>query len=119
MAGDKAVHLETVSQINTYINKIHEKAQHHARNVEPIIIPLAKAVLERLDLNHDKVEVSTRLGNVANACWVTISGTEYFFSYNQKTKKIEIREKTTQGKVIWTFDKQTPIVNIHEAIATL
>ena len=119
MAGSKAVPLTSVSEIDTYIDKICETAQHHAKQVEPIVEPLARAVLARLDLTKDTVWVSTRLGKIANACWVTISGKEYFFSYNQGARKIEIRLGTKKGIVIHQFDKENSVSDIQAAIATL
>ena len=109
MAGSKAIHLKTDSQINVYIDKIEKKATaRHASNVSAVISPLARAVHERLDLQHDEVYVATRNGEMVNVCWISIAGNEYYFRFNRKAETIEVRANSRYGTLIQDFENSTP-----------
>ena len=42
-------------------------------------------------------------GDMKNVLWVRIGGKRYALSYNHEASSIEVRERTTQGKVLASF----------------
>lgn len=111
--------LTTDQEIDDFIKKVIEAAQHHGRNVEHVIKPLSDEVRQRLNLQPDKVEVWERNGKLARTCWVTLQGARYVFSFNYKSKKIELRQHSTQGAVLFDFDNSTSIADIQREVGKL
>jgi len=111
--------LTTNNQINTFINRVIGEANHHAPGVAQVILPLSQAVRARLNLAQDRVEVYERLGQMARTCWVTLGGKKYAFSYNYKAKKIDLRNRSIQGSLIYQFDNQTTAPSIRRVVAGL
>lgn len=111
--------LTTNSQIDSFIQKILDEAQHHAPGVTQVVMPLSQALRARLNLAQDRVEVYERLGQMARTCWVTISGRRYAFSYNYNDEKIDLRDRSVQGPVRHQFDNQTSLSTIQNVIANL
>lgn len=99
--------LRTDAQIDAFIDRVIDEARHHASRVERIIKPLSDAVRAQMTKNRDKVAVYERNGNLARTCWVTISGRRYVFSYAYKNKTIELRDRSTRGQVLCSFDNNT------------
>ena len=111
--------LTTNAQIDGFIATVITAAQHHASNVETVIQPLSDEVRRRLNLAVDKVEVYQRLGHIARTCWVTIGGVRYAFSYDYPSKKIEMRERSLQGRVLANFDNGTSLQRIARIVARM
>ena len=111
--------LTTNSQIDAFINRIIGEANHHSPRVAQVIFPLSQAVRARLNLAQDRVEVYERLGQLARTCWVTLGGRRYAFSYNYDDKKIDVRERSIQGLLIFQFDNQTTAASIRRVVASL
>jgi len=99
--------LRTDAQIDNFIRNVTRQAEHHAPRVATIIVPLSDVVRERLDLSIDRIEVYERNGRLARACWVTIAGRRYAFSYNYEDGMIDLREGGLQGAVLCQFDNDT------------
>ena len=91
--------------LKEYISQVIDRAEHHANNVENIVLAIAGAIIWKKDSN--PIKVFTREGEMKNVIWVNINGNKYAFSYNHDTQKIEIRQDNTQGKVIASFDNST------------
>jgi hypothetical protein len=101
--------LTTNAQIDAFIAKVQTEAMHHAPWVAHVIQPLADAVRARLRLGakgHD-VSVYERNGQIARTCWVKVGGARWCFSYDYAGKKIELRQDSTQGPVVFQFDNAT------------
>lgn len=111
--------LTTNNQINAFINKVTAEANHHASGVAQIILPLSQAVRARLNLAQDRVEVYERLGQMARTCWVTLGGKRYVFSYNYSTIKIDLRDGSLQGPLVFQFDNRTTLASIRRVVASL
>ncbi len=111
--------LTTNRQIDAFINKVIVEANHHSPGVAQIIMPLSQAVRGRLNLAQDRVEVYERLGQLARTCWVTLGGKRYAFSYNYDDKKIDVRDRSIQGTLIFQFDNQTTAASIRRVVASL
>lgn len=111
--------LKTNLEIDAFINRVIVEANHHSPRVVQIIMPLSREVRNRLILPQDRVEVYERLGQLARTCWVTIGGKRFAFSYNYYDKKIDLRDRTIQGQLIFQFDNQTTAADIGRVVANL
>jgi hypothetical protein len=110
----KAEALDVLSQ---YIRGVLRRAEHHAGAVDAIVLTIAGAVLWRKD--PDPIEVFEREGNIRNALWVHISGQRYALSYNHDSETIEIREGSTQGQVLASFDNSSSPAEVKKFFAEL
>ena len=110
--------LTTDAQIDAFIRKVIKKAHHHATNVEHVIEPLSDIVRAAMSQT-DTIEVFERNGKLARTCWVTIGGDRYVFSYEYTSATIELRERTTRGSVLHSFDNSWAKKAIKQAIGSL
>lgn len=112
--------LKSDRQIDHFIAKVIDEAQHHAGLVEQIIQPLSDKVRARLRLNAgDDVSVYERNGKLARTCWVTIGGQRWVFSYNYLAGKIDLREGSTRGRLHFQFDNDTTPADLKRVVASL
>ncbi len=102
--------INDIEILKDYITGVVDRAEHHANNVENIVLAIAGAIIWRKD--GDPIKVLTREGEMKNVIWLKISGNQYAFSYNHENEQIEIRENSTQGVVLRSFDNATPIDEI-------
>ncbi|GGO58325.1 hypothetical protein SAMN05444398_11287 [Roseovarius pacificus] len=114
-----ARNLSTDADIDAYIAKVIQEAHHHAQWVAQIIQPLSDEVRNKLNLSPDTVEVYERNGNLARTCWVTLSGNRYVFTYDYGGRKIDLKERTLRGRLIHSFDNNTPTATIAAVVAQL
>lgn len=98
--------------LKKYISQVIRKAEHHANNVENIVLALVGAIIWKKD--DDPIEVLTRDGKMKNVLWVKINGQKYAFSYNHDNQEVEIRQDSTQGDVIQSFSNSTTLNQIKE-----
>ena len=102
--------INDIEILKDYIAGVVERAEHHANNVENVVLAIAGAIVWRKDA--DPIKVLTREGEMKNVIWLKISGNKYAFSYNHADEQIEIRNNSTQGAVLRSFDNATPIEEI-------
>ena len=111
--------LSTDAEIDDFIEKVLEAAEHHGGKVKDVILPLSEAVRARLNLVVDTVSVYERNGELARTCWVTLSGKRYAFSYDYADEKIDLRDGSIQGANIAEFDNHTSRAAIKRIVANL
>lgn len=111
--------LRTNNQIDAFISRIINEANHHSPEVAQIILPLSQAVRAKLILAQDRVEIYERLGRLARTCWVTLGGNRYAFSYNYNSQKIDLRARSIQGPLIAQFDNRTTALRIQRVVTSL
>lgn len=114
-----ARHLKTRTEIDEYVAYVDKEAMHHAPRVQDVVVPLANAVLSRLNLLTDKVEVFERDGKIARTCWVTLAGKRYVFSYDYKNRQIVLRKQSVQGAEMFRFDNDITDLDLKKAISGL
>ena len=113
-----ALSVTDVSELQSYIRGVMDRAAHHAGNVDQIALTLAGAIIWRKD--DDPIKVMTRDGDTKNVLWVHINGTRYAFSYNhQSGGQIEMRKGNTQGAVLHAFSNTTPVADVKRIFETL
>lgn len=93
-----------------YIDGVIKRAEHHANNVENVVLAIAGAIVWRKD--DEPIEVFTRQGELKNVIWLKINGNKYAFSYNHEEQQIEIRTNTTQRDVLRSFNNSTSLDEI-------
>lgn len=99
-----ALTINTLTLLNEYINGVMNRADHHAENVNEIVLTLAGAVIWRATQD---VEVRTYNDKTANILWMTINGHSYAIAYNHHSGNIEIRDRNQNGTVLGTCNNET------------
>lgn len=112
-----ARHLRTQNQINTYIAYVIQEAIDHASQVAQVIQPLANAVLGHQAFS--RLEVYERNGNLARTCWVTVGNNRWVFSYSYAQGVIELRQHSTRGPVVFSFDNRTSATALQRQVSKL
>ena len=96
-----ALSISTLTLLTEYINGVMDRANHHAQNINEVVLALVGAVIWKATQD---IEVRTYQGEMANILWLTIDSRRYAIAFNHHTGRIEIRERSTQGTVIHEFD---------------
>jgi hypothetical protein len=112
-----AITANDVDVLHRYANGVMGRADHHAGEVKGIALALLGGIIWRGEPG--SVEIKQYAGELANVLWVQIGGKRYALAYNHKTKKIEIRDRTTSGAVLHSFDDQTPAPDVEAAFRAL
>lgn len=95
-----------VDVLQEYLKGVLGRADHHARGVDLISLALAGAVVWR---KVGTLEVMEREGETKNVLWFRTEKSRYALSYNHKAGTIELREKTTQGRVLASLTNDTTL----------
>lgn len=112
-----AITVKDIDTLQAYIEGVMERADHHAGKVNEVALTIAGAIVWKKD--ERSIKVMERAGETKNVLWVTIGSNKYAFSYNHELGKIEMREKSIQGKVLHEFDNSTTaseVKNIFEKL---
>jgi hypothetical protein len=88
----------TTDVLQQYLLGVVARADHHADNVNEVVLSLAGAIIWRK--GPDDLEVMVRDGVVKNVLWVRINGQRYALSYNHNDRTIEMRCGSTQGLLV-------------------
>ncbi|WP_114911437.1 hypothetical protein [Acidibrevibacterium fodinaquatile] len=99
-----------VEALHTYAKGVMERADHHAGQVKGIALALLGGIIWRGEPN--SIRTRPFLGRPANMLWVTIAGKTYAFAYNHETQKIEIRDRTQTGRVLYAVDDTNSVADI-------
>lgn len=106
-----------IDRLRDYIGGVVSRADHHADQVNEIALALAGAIVWRKD--DDPIEVMVREGEMKNVLWFRVAGTRYAFSYNHNAQCIELREGSTQGRVVGSFTNRTPCADVRRIFEQL
>jgi hypothetical protein len=102
-----ALIINTVDELQRYLNGVSGRAIHHAPNVNAVILALAGAVILFKD-SGTQLEVRTYRGTPANVLYLTLNGTRYVLTYNHEQQSVEIRRNNVRGDVVGSFTNATP-----------
>ena len=105
-----------VDILQDYIQGVMARAQHHANNVEDVMLAIAGAIVWRKE---GDLRVMARSGDMKNVLWVRINGQRYALSYNHNAGTIEVREGSTQGTILASFSNATPLADVKQYSANL
>ncbi len=98
-----ATSISTLTVLNQYVNGVMDRADHHAHNVNEIVLTIAGAVVWRATQD---IEVRT------NILWFTINHNRYVLAFNHDTGDIELRDRSQQGTVLHTFNNSTTAIQV-------
>lgn len=112
-----AITANDVEALHDYVTGVMERADHHAGRVKGIALALLGGIIWRGE--PDSIRIRRFAGSPANMLWVNISGKTYVFAYNHKTEKIEIRDRTQTGAVLYSFDDTNTPADIEAAFSDL
>lgn len=105
-----------VDILQVYISGVMDRAEHHAGQVNEVVLAIAGAVIWRKD---GDIQVYEREGQMTNALWVHIGGNRYALSYNHDLGQIEIREESMRGNVLASFDNASSTADVRRFFASL
>lgn len=111
-----ALTITTLTLLNEYINGVMNRADHHAQNVNEIVLTLAGAVIWRATQD---VEVRTYNDETANILWLTVNDHRYVLAYNHQTGNIEVRDRNQNGIVLATFNNTSTAADVKRVFSTL
>ena len=112
-----ALTVKDIDTLQKYIKGVMSRADHHAGNVNEIVLALAGAIVWKKDIS--SIKVMERKGETKNVLWVNINSKKYAFVYNHNTGKIDMKEKTIQGSNLYEFDNKTSLSKIRTIFDTL
>jgi hypothetical protein len=104
--------LTEVQQLREYLRGVMDRADHHAGNVNEVILAIAGAVVWRKD--DETLEAFAREGQTKNVLWARIGGRRLTFSYNHEEQTIEVRENSTRGRVLRSFNNDDSAAAVAE-----
>jgi len=99
--------------LETYLDGVMNRSEHHAETVGAIALALIGAVLWRKD--PEPIEVRTCDGRPANILWMQISGRRYALAYNQRVASIQGGE----GEALFSFNNNTSVTEVHRIFRQL
>ena len=108
--------VSAVDALQQYVQGVMDRAHHHANNVDQICLAIAGAVIWRKD---GDLEVLEREGELKNVLWVRVNGKRYALSYNHVQGSIEVRERSTQGKLLKAFTNATSLTDVKQFFGSL
>ena len=112
-----ALPVTDIATLQKYIEGVMDRAEHHGRDVRDVVLTLVGAIIWKKD--PDPIKVMTHKGETKNVLWVRISGKRYALSYNHEDASIEIREGSTQGDALHSFDNTTSAEQVRQVIDAL
>src|ERR1700744_4956845 len=108
----------TIDEMQKYLQGVVGRAEHHAREVNSIVLPLLGAVVLYKDADTE-IEVREYAGSPANMLWCIIGGRRYAFLYNHTTKHVEMRDRTGRGNTIKEFHNGMSLLEVHDVLKSL
>lgn len=110
--------ITTIDEMQQYLQGVVGRAEHHAREVNSIVLPLLGAVVLYKD-EGTEIEVRTYAGSPANMLWCWMNGNRFAFLYNHSTGRIEVRNRTGRGEPVAEFHNRMSLLEVHDALRAL
>lgn len=95
-----AITIDKVKALKEYFNGVMDRADHHAVNVNEIVLALIGGVIWRAE---DNFEVKQYDNAPANILWMYVADRRLCFKFNHETCKIECREGGHNGPLSLTI----------------
>ncbi len=113
-----AKEITDIDLLQKYLEGVMERSEHHANEVNEIVLALIGAVIWKKNSKH--IKVREHAGELANVLWwYSKDDRRYAFKYNHEQKKIELRKDTFRGDLVMAFDNNTKIDEIINLFGTL
>jgi hypothetical protein len=104
-----ATTIHNIDILREYLSGVLDRANHHAQNVNEIALAIAGGIIWRTTNN---IRVLSREGEMKNVLWLQVDNRTLCFTYNHSNGSIEVKEGSTQGAIIATFNNTTPIADV-------
>ena len=111
-----AISIDQIQLLKEYFDGVMSRADHHADNVNEIVLALIGGVIWRAEGNF---EVKQYAGAPANILWMYVGDNRYCFKFNHETYMIECLEGGHSGDLIKEFDNATPLSEVKKFFASL
>lgn len=111
-----ALTIDSIDALQTYLQGVLGRANHHAGNVEGVSLALLGAVIWRAD---GEISVREYAGRPANMIWFHIGENKYVLTYNHGTEEIELKDRTHTGNILASFDNSSTYQQIIDIFRTL
>ena len=104
-----ATTIHNIEILREYLTGVLDRANHHAQNVNDIALAIAGGIIWRTT---DNIKVMSRDGEMKNVLWLQVDNRRLCFVYNHNSGNIEIRDGSTQGIVIESFNNSTSLTDV-------
>ena len=104
-----ALKVSNISDFQQYFEGVMGRANHHADNVNEIILALVGGVVWK---SNGRFQVKQYAGMPANMLWMEVGDQIYCFKFNHETDCIEVHLNTHNGEVIKEFNNSTPLSEV-------
>lgn len=104
-----AIKIEDIEILKEYMTGVLNRADHHALNVNEVILALAGGIIWK---STGKIEVKQYSGTPANILWINVNNNRYCFAFNHDSGNIEIRKKSIKGSVLHEINNNTSILEV-------
>ncbi len=111
-----ATTIQNIEILREYLTGVLDRANHHAQNVNEIVLAIAGGIVWRTTNN---IRVMSRNGEMKNVLWLRVEERTLCFVYNHDNGNIEVRENSIQGNVIQSFNNSTPLNTVKSFFETL
>jgi hypothetical protein len=105
-----AIAIESIEILQTYLQGVLTRSDHHAGNVRGTSLALIGAILSRAT---GEIRVREYNGMPANMIWFSVGSNSYMMKYNHDSQKIELHDRTN-GNLVNEFNDDTPYNEIIE-----
>ena len=110
--------LRTVEDFQNYFSGVEYRADHHAKEVNSVLLSLAGAVLLFKDPG-TTLESRTYRGSPANVLFAKFRGKRIAFKYDHISRTVQIRKGTTRGTLLAKFNNKSSSNEILEIFRKL
>jgi hypothetical protein len=114
-----AIEVSEVEKLREYVRGVLGAAQHHAGNVDEIILAIVGAIIARKNDTPLQVRAGKTQEMGKAIAFTSNRGNSYALSYNHTTKKVDLKQGNSHGVVIHSFDNSTPLSVIASTFASL
>lgn len=101
--------VSNINDFQEYFSGVMGRANHHANNVNKIILALVGGVIWRSNGNF---RIREYAGTPANMMWMEVNGTTYCFLFSHTNGNIEVHKDSAKGSIVRTFDNNTPLTEV-------
>lgn len=111
-----ATTIQSIDILRAYLTGVLDRANHHAHNVNEIALAIAGGIIWRTT---DNIRVMSRKGEMKNVLWLKVDERTLCFVYNHDSGNIDIREGSTQGTTVVSFNNSTPVADVKSFFGSL
>lgn len=104
-----ATTIHNIDILREYLTGVLDRANHHAHNVNEIVLAIAGGIIWKTT---NDIKVLSREGEMKNVLWLQVNNRTICFTYNHSNGNIEVKEGSTQGSIIATFNNTIPISDV-------